>query len=447
LKDAWAIAIETLSWMEMQKLSERLALARTIKQLGASDPNAIRFAYGLVVETTRHKNLIDKLINTMVAPKKIGEYNLGIQSFLRLYVYQTRVAKNWAKINLQEAESIASLGRSILGWETVREVEPILGFLLTRQLEPILKTASEVEKVSLQTFHPSWFVRYCYGLFGRNEAVAFLEGSVNPPPTYIRVNTLTATKETVAKKLEAEGVKLENAEPLKYTYKIGEMKKPLNTLPSYKEGLFYIQDKASCFAAQAADPKPGSRVFDVCAAPGAKTTYLAQLMHNEGSIASVDFSNRRMKVWKKEVARMGAKIAEPVIADACAPLPFNTQADLVILDPPCTSTGVFAKQPSAKWRLRPKSIEKMAAIQWKMINSCAEKVAAGGALTYSTCSITVEENEMIIERFLKWHSEFSLAEIMPKLGLPGLRGLTKCQRLYPQLHQCNGFFIAKLQKE
>ena len=430
----------------MQKLSERLALARTIKQLGASDPNAIRFAYGLVVETTRRRNLIDKFVNSVVAPKKISEYNLGIQSFLRLYVYQTRVAKNWGKINLQEAESIASLGRSILGWETVREVEPILGFLLTRELEPILKAASDVERVSLETFHPSWFVRYCYRLFGRSEAIAFLEGSVNPPPTYIRVNTLAAAEEAIVQKLEAEGVKLEKAEPLKFTYKIGEMKKPLNTLPSYKEGLFYIQDKASCFAAEAADPKPGSVVFDVCAAPGAKTTYLAQLMHNEGSIGSVDFSNRRMKVWKKETARMGTKIAEPVIADACATLPFNLQADLVVLDPPCTSTGVFAKQPSAKWRLRPKSIEKMAAIQWKMINSCAEKVADGGALTYSTCSITVEENEMIIERFLKWHPEFALAEIAPKVGLPGLRALTKCQRLYPQLHQCNGFFIAKLRK-
>ena len=431
----------------MQKLSERLALARTIKQLGASDPNAIRFAYGLVVETTRRRNLIDKFVNTVVVPKKIGEYNLGIQSFLRLYVYQTRVAKNWAKINLQEAESIAGLGRSILGWETVREVEPFLGFLLTRQLEPILKAANEVERVSLQTFHPSWFVRYCFRLFGRNEAVAFLEGSVNPPPTYIRVNTLAAAEDAIVQKLETEGVKLEKAEPLKFTYKIGEMKKPLNTLPSYKEGLFYIQDKASCFAAQAADPKPGNRVLDVCAAPGAKTTYLAQLMHNEGSIASIDFSNRRMKVWKKEAARMGVKIAEPVIADACATLPFLEEANMVVLDPPCTSTGVFAKQPSAKWRLRPKSAEKMAAIQWKMINSCAEKVADGGTLTYSTCSITVEENEMIIERFLKWHPEFTLAEITPKAGLPGLRGLTKCQRLYPQLHQCNGFFIAKLQKQ
>ena len=345
LKDAWTIAIETLSWMEKEKLSERLALARTIKQLGASDPNAIRYAYGLVVETTRHRNLIDKFVNTVAAPKKIGEYNLGIQSFLRLYVYQTRVTKKWIKINLQEAESIASLGRAILDWETVREVEPILGFLLTHEIEPIFKAASDSERVSLQTFHPSWFVKYCFRLFGRNEAIAFLEGSVNPPPTYIRVNTLAGAEEQIVQKLEAESVKMEKAEPLKFTYKIVEMKKPLNTLASYKEGLFYIQDKASCFAAEAADPKPGSLVFDVCAAPGAKTTYLAQLMHNEGNIGSVDFSNRRMKVWKKETARMGISIAEPAIADACATLPYNLQADLVVLDPPCTSTGVFAKQP------------------------------------------------------------------------------------------------------
>jgi 16S rRNA (cytosine967-C5)-methyltransferase len=226
-----------------------------------------------------------------------------------------------------------------------------------------------------------------------------------------------------------------------------ETKQPPSALPGFREGLFYVQDKASCFATEAADPKRGSTVFDVCAAPGAKTTYLAQLMQNNGAIYSVDFSSRRMQTWKRETARMGTKIAEPIIADACATFPFSGKADLVVLDPPCTGTGIFAKQPSAKWRISPKSIEKMAEIQWNMINSCAEKVASGGALTYSTCSIAVEENEMIIERFLKEHQEFSFAEIQPKIGLPGLRGLTQCQRLYPHIHQCNGFFIAKLQKQ
>jgi 16S rRNA (cytosine967-C5)-methyltransferase len=447
LKDAWTIAIETLSWMEMQKLSEHLALAKTIKQLSVKDPSAIRYAYGLVVETTRRRNLIDKFVNTVVAPKKIGEYNLGVQAFLRLYVYQTRVQKNWGKINLQEAMHIASLGRAILGWQTLREVEPLLGFLLTRQLEPLLNAASDVERVSLETFHPSWFVEYCYSLMGRGEAVAFLQASMNPPPAYIRVNTLAETEEAITRKLEAEGVKLEKTVPLKHTYKVLETKQPLNALPSYREDLFYVQDKASCFATEAADPRQGSTVFDVCAAPGAKTTYLAQLMQNNGAIYSVDFSSRRMQTWKRETARMGAKIAQPIIADARATLPFSGEADLVVLDPPCTGTGIFAKQPSAKWRISPKSIEKMPEIQWNMINSCAEKVASGGVLTYSTCSITVEENEMIIERFLKYHPEFGLVGIKPELGLPGLRGLTRCQRLYPHIHQCNGFFIAKIQKQ
>jgi 16S rRNA (cytosine967-C5)-methyltransferase len=399
------------------------------------------------VETTRRRNLIDKFVNTVVAPKKIGEYNLGIQAFLRLYVYQTRVKKNWGKINLQEAQHIASLGRAILGWQTLREVEPFLGFLLTHPLEPILKAAADEERVSLETFHPSWFVKYCYSLMGRSEAIAFLQGSINPPPAYIRVNTLAETQEAILQKLEVEGVKLEKTMPLKHTYKVLETKQPLNALLSYMKGLFYVQDKASCFATEAADPKHGATVFDVCAAPGAKTTYLAQLMQNTGAIYSVDFSSRRMQTWKRETARMGAKIAQPIIADARATLPFSDEADLVVLDPPCTGTGIFAKQPSAKWRISPKSIEKMAEIQWNMINSGAEKVASGGVLIYSTCSIAVEENEMIIERFLKDYSEFSLADIEPKIGLPGLRGLTQCQRLYPHIHQCNGFFIAKLQKQ
>ena len=432
--------------MEKEKLSERLALARTLKQLHIKDPNAIRYGYGLVVETTRRKNLIDKLINTTVSPKKISEYNLGIQSFLRLYVYQTRASKNWSRINLQEAKQIAGMGRAILGWQTVLEVEAILGFLLTQPLETILKAAHDEQLVSLRTFHPSWFVKYCYRLMGRDEAIAFLEGSVVPPPTYIRVNTLAATEEAIAEKLGAEGVRMEKVLPLKHTFKILQAKQPLNSLQSYRDGLFYIQDKASCFATQAASPKQGNVVFDVCAAPGAKTTYIAQLMQNSGAIYSIDFSTRRLQAWKKETERMGNKIAQPILADAMAPLPLIGEADLVILDPPCSSTGVFAKQPSAKWRLRPKSIEKMATIQWRMINNCADKVAADGVLTYSTCSITVEENEMIVERFLKRHSEFTMAPIEPQIGLPGMRGLTFCRRLYPHLHQCNGFFIAKLRK-
>ena len=446
LREAWTIAIETLSWMEIRRLNERSALMRTTKQLGIKDAGAIRLAYGLVVETTRRKNLIDKFINTIITPKKIGEYNQGLQAFLRLYVYQTRVVKNWNKLPIKEAESIASMGRSILGWQTLREAESILGFLLTRPLTPIIETTNETERIALETYHPTWFVDYCINLFGKQEADTFLKGSLTPPPTYIRLNTLIASEEEILQKLTAENIKLEKAQPLNYTYQVIDQKTPLNTSPSLKAGLFYVQDKASCFAAQAANPTPNNTVFDICAAPGAKTTFIAQLMQNQGNIISVDFSAKRMHTWQKETNRMKAKIAQPLVTDARISIPLTGEADLVILDPPCTSSGVFAKQPSAKWRLSPKSIANMSQIQQQMINNCAQKVKTGGTLTYSTCSITLEENEGVIEQFLKEHPNFKLTPITPEFGSPGLAGLTECRRLYPHIHQCNGFFIAKLQK-
>jgi 16S rRNA (cytosine967-C5)-methyltransferase len=430
----------------MQKLSERMALARTVKELKLKDPDAIRMGYGLVVETVRRRNVIDKFINTQLKDKTLSDFNLGVQAFLRLYVYQTRVTRNWQGYDLREAEHIAKTARSILGWETLREVEPILGFLLTRKLEPILEAADDVERVALQTFHPTWFVKYCFDLFGRAEAVAFLEGNLKPPETCIRLNTLRGTAEEILQKLQAQGINVEQVLPLKHTYRVVHTKVPLTRTDGFRLGMFYIQDKASCFAAEAAAPEPGMTVFDVCAAPGAKTTYLAQFMQNQGTICSVDYSKRRMQTWRMEVGRMWVTIAEPVIADARFSMPFVGEADVVILDPPCTSTGVFAKLPASKWRLTPKSIGKMTDIQMQMINNCADKVKPGGVLAYSTCSITVEENEEIIERFLKAHSEFKLEEIEPKVGLPGLRGMEKAQRLYPHLHHSNGFFIAKLRK-
>ncbi len=440
------LAIETLSWMEMRKLSERLAFAKTVKQLDIKDLDAVRLAHRLVCETVRRQNFIDQFINKILKPATIDEFDLGTQSFLRLYVYQTRMAKSWDKIDIEEAEDIAKQARSILGWKTIQKVEPFLGLLLTQEPTKAFESVSDERRIGLSTFHPTWFVKYCLRLFGKPQTITMLEADLQTPPIYVRLNTLKASEEEILQKLAEEKIKVEHVEQMRHTYKVISTKQPLTQTTTFHKGLFYIQDKASCFAAEAANPKAGMTVLDVCAAPGAKTTYLAQLMENQGVIYSVDFSRRRMAVWKSGVAYMNVKIAVPVIADARNSLPLAVDADVVVLDPPCTSTGTFGKTPSAKWRLTPRSIERMAEVQWQMLNSCAGNVKEGGKLVYSTCSIMVEENEILIEKFLKRNAEFALVDISPKIGLPGLRGLDKCQRLYPHVHGCNGFFIAKLVK-
>jgi len=443
LREAWTLAIEALSWMELEGLNEKLALARASKQLEVKDVNALRLAHKMVLETTRKRNLIDYILNKVLRPHLIGEFKLGVRQFLRLYTHEI----HFGKAKFEEAIEMMKTGRAILGWRELHNLEYVFGEIFNFNLKENIKELNDEEKISLLTYNPRWFVRYCFRVFGRNEALKILESGMKSPPTYIRLNTLKGTEKKILKSLATDGIRLKKIEGLRYTYRVLSTEKPLNRTKSFAEGLFYIQDLASCLAAEVADPKPNMTVLDVCAAPGAKTSFMAQLMENRGLICSIDYSRRRMNVWKNEIKRMGVKIAKPIIADACNPLPLNAEADLVVLDPPCTSTGAFAKLPSAKWRLNKRSPFKMAEIQWKMLLNCAEKMKPGGCLVYSTCSICLEENELLIERFIRLFPEFKLVKAEPWIGNPGLRGLTKCQRLYPHLHNCNGFFVAKLIRE
>ena len=446
LQEAWMTAIETLSWIEMQRLSEDAAFARTVKQLSVDDPDALKLARRLIVETVRRKNFIDAMIRRALKDRSMEDFDLGLQSFLRLYAYETRFAKNSEKADYAEAANIVKLGRSILGWKEFQRIEPYLGFLLTINPKAVLEGTSDEKKTGLLTFHPTWFVGYCYRLFGRAEAIRLLEGNTGLSPTYVRLNTLKANEDVIVERAVRDGLRLEKVDGLRHTYRLQGAKGSLVRTGPFKEGLFEIQDKASCLAAEVASPKAGMVVVDVCGAPGSLTTYLAQLMQNEGSIYSLDHSKLRMRLWQRETKRLGVDIGMPIICDARQSFPFDVSADLVVLDPPCTQTGMFRKVPSAKWRVTPKAIDRMAELQWQMLVSCSENVKPQGTLVYTTSSITVEENELIIERFLKWYPEFVLAEANPRISLPGLRGMNRCQRLYPHVHDCEGAFVAKLLK-
>ena len=442
LQDAWTLAIETLSWIDLQRLGERLALARATRQLDVKDPRATGLAHKMVFETLRRLNVIDSVLNSVLAPHSLSDFKLGVKSFLRLYAYQVM----FEHADFDAAVAMAHTGRTILGWHELNDVEEALGKILNVEFRDILKGASDEERVALQTYSPTWFVKYCFKMLGRGEALNFLERASEPTPTYLRLNTIKASEENCLKQLEKEGVTIEKTPGLAYTYRLLKTQKPLARTQAFREGLFFVQDKASCLAVEVADPKAGDVVVDVCAAPGAKTSFMGQLMQNQGLIVSIDYSRRRMNVWKREIERMGVENASDIVVDAQKQFPVKLEADLVVLDPPCTSTGAFGKTPSAKWRLTKRSVSNMAAVQWNMLTHSAEIVKEGGNLVYSTCSVSLEENEMLIERFLKWNLDFKLVEATPKIGLPGLRGQSQCQRLYPHLHECNGFFVAKLEK-
>jgi 16S rRNA (cytosine967-C5)-methyltransferase len=301
------------------------------------------------------------------------------------------------------------------------------------------------EATALRTFHPAWYVRYCVELFGEEEAIRLLEAPI--PPSYVRLNALKGEDEGLLGRLRGEGVELEPA-GLDHVYRVLDQDRPLTLLDSHKAGIFTVQDKASALAGFIAAPAPGMTVLETCAAPGIKTGHLAEMMGGEGRIFSMDFSESRLEAWKGEMARLGVGNATPVLGDAKRRGAYpDVEADLVLVDPPCTGTGTFGRAPSGKWRITKRSIGRMAGIQGRILNRCADHVAEGGAIVYSTCSVTVEENEWVVENFLGAHPEFKMVDASPRLGLPGLHGQDGAQRLYPHLHGCNGFYVARLEHE
>jgi len=442
LKDAVALAIESLSWMEIDNLSERSSLIRTSKQLRIRDTNSLKMAHAMIIETMRRLNVIDKVANTILSPQSLEDYTMGVKSFIRLYLYWTRFRKS----NIDQAAALLSAGRDILGWKELSPVEFALGRILSANINSVLSGSEGLNRLALETFHPSWYVEYCIRLLGRVEALRLLQANNEIPPVYIRANTLVVRESDLVAELAKEGVELEPLRDVSSIYRV-LTKNALTRLDAYKEGLFHIQDLSSCLVAIAAEPREGDIVLDVCSAPGSKTSHVAQLMKNEGRILAIDRSASRIQLWEKEMRRLRVKIGEPIMADAEQPLPLRNSADIVVLDPPCSNTGVFGKSPAAKWGVDMRTIGRMAAVQARMIENCAERVKLGGKLLYATCSITTEENELVIERFLKRHPELRLADTGLKIGLPGLRGQVLCRRLYPHLHGCNGFFIAKLERE
>ena len=143
--------------------------------------------------------------------------------------------------------------------------------------------------------------------------------------------------------------------------------------------------------------------------------------------------------------RTGVKVANPIRADA-RNIPSIEEVDVVLVDPPCSNTGVFARNPSIKWK---NSVEELAGFtmrQYSILKEAAAHVSPNGTLVYCTCSILPEENELVIENFLRRQQDFKVIPQTPFVGSPGLRGLNLCQRFYPHLHDCNGYFIAKMQR-
>jgi 16S rRNA (cytosine967-C5)-methyltransferase len=258
------------------------------------------------------------------------------------------------------------------------------------------------------------------------------------------VNTTKCTAPQLTAQLEEVGVRVQTHPWLDnclYLSGTGDLER----LSAFREGMFYVQDPASRLAIQAADPKPGMRVLDCCAAPGGKSFAAAILMKNQGEVISCDLHPHKKKLIQAGADRLGLNIIAPMTADGKAFRPeWEESFDLVLVDAPCSGLGVIRKKPDIRYK-DPAQLTDLPNIQREILSNAARYVRPGGTLLYSTCTLLKRENEEVAQAFLARNAQFhpEAFSLYSPIGTVESGMVT----LWPHRHGTDGFFICKLRKE
>jgi len=304
------------------------------------------------------------------------------------------------------------------------------------------RAENEILHLSVHSSHPQWMVRRYVERFGGEEADALLHANNHRPMITLRVNTLKATLDFIESELEQANIKYE-VSPVHDTSVLITSLRDLRTVKAWTEGYVTVQDASASLAVRLADPKPDTTVYDLCAAPGGKSIYAAELMQNRGKVVSLELYDSKLRFIRENAERTGITIIEPLQGDAREYQP-KELADVVLVDAPCTGLGTLSKKPDIKWRRSLDDVRKMSQRQLEILDHAATLVKPGGVLVYSTCTIEPEENVDVIRAFLADHPAFEVepAEnfIAPEVCQDGF------MQTFPHKHKTDGAFAARLKR-
>jgi len=359
------------------------ALGKIFEKDELSEENRA-LANELAFGTLRHREEIDQIIRETYN-SDFNALDLVLKNVLRIAVYQYLFLDRipiYAIVN-----EAANFGR------TIKERSLI---------NAILRSIIRNKRVQALRVPRAWVLRQivdAYPVDGERIIESF---KIRPTP-YIRVNPLKSTVSEVEKKLREFGMEFKDANWFPEFKTVNRLGTIINSV-IMKQGLISIHDEAQGLVCCLVAPQPGEMIVDLCAAPGSKTTCMAELMKNDGMILAVEVSDVRMKMVLENALRLGIDIIRPVIADGRNYLVEGV--DKVLVDAPCSNSGVIAKRPEVKERVNSKVIRRLAKLQYDLISNAAKFLRAGGSLIYSTCSILPQENEEVVALFLEEHPNF-----------------------------------------
>ncbi|TLU81803.1 MAG: 16S rRNA (cytosine(967)-C(5))-methyltransferase [Chlorobium sp.] len=427
------LALNVLQSLETGKQRSDQILHRTLQHCELNRVDRA-LSTGLVNGVLRYRLQIDFIIGRFYH-HNFEKAASVLKNILRLGVYQIlflNKVPDWAAVN-----ECVKLARKYKGERLSKLVNGVLRKITPESvtLDEWLKNKTIEEQLSIQYSHPQWLVERWIEAFGREKTESILSYNNQFPLFGFRINRLKTSEE----KLFADPALAVAHEPCSVDPFF--LSKDFNSFePAVTDGRLTVQNPTQGLACLLLNPAPGMTVVDLCAAPGGKATFIGELMQNRGRIIAVDRYEKKLSRIEAHAEALGITIIKTVAEDARSFVP-EFRPDAILLDAPCSGTGVLGRRAELRWKLSPEMLLELRTLQAELLDHAAELLDEGGKLIYATCSIEAEENNLLIEAFLQRHSDFIAGPEGALLTLPGEQpGFDGgfCQRLLKQGKERDG---------
>jgi 16S rRNA (cytosine967-C5)-methyltransferase len=408
----------------------------------------------LTLGVLRWRRLLDFLLERQMK-KPVERLDVPVAISLRMGLYQLRYFERVpARAAVNESVELVKRARKASAASLVNAVlRRMAEGLAHEDAKKLLPRNLAAERLGIVHSHPTWLVERWLKHFGEDQTVALLEANNAAPSLSIAVHNSEKLKDIRAA-LERAGLRVEPGHLLK-TALVASGGSPTRT-EAFRKGWISVQDEASQAIPLLLGVRAGERVLDLCAAPGGKTAALARAMGPSGIVVAADRHAHRLRAMRAQCERLGLEKVALIEFDAEKPLPISANFDRILVDAPCSGTGTLARHPESRWRLQPAQLAEFRRLQAAILANAAERLARGGRLVYSTCSLEPEENEEVVEEVLRGAPNFRRVprEEAAKTLAPFLVAGTEPAALFdergqfrtlPGAHSTDGFYAAVIQ--
>jgi 16S rRNA (cytosine967-C5)-methyltransferase len=396
--------------------------------------------YGIV----RRQRSLDALIDQL-GKKKASQQPPELRIILHIGLYQLRYLSQIpasaavdTSVELSKDKGLKALSGVVNGF--LRQYER----LAAKDGDPLQLPTDTVKRLGILFSFPDSIVELWLEQFSPEETEKLCEWFNLPPAIDLRVNILRTTIDEVEAAFSRAGIPVSRVLHLPQALRLMGGGRAIQQLPGFQEGWWTVQDSSAQLVTHLLDPQPGEVVIDACAAPGGKTTHIAELMGDRSPIWACDRDASRLRKLKENAQRLQLQSIQICTGDSSHFSQFTQAADRVLLDAPCSGLGTLHRKPDIRWRQTPEKISQLSDLQEELLTQTARWVKPGGTLVYATCTLNSRENERVVQAFLKSHPDWQIqfpSSNSPTASFATTQGWIK---VLPYLHQMDGFFMVKL---